>query len=283
LLKSTESSGIIIDMLELFKNIHPALQALIAGCFTWFLTALGAAVVFLSKGLNRKFLDCSLGFAAGVMLSATFWGLILPSVKLSCGMGNMAWIPAAFGFIMGGIFMRVTDKVIPHLHIYLPLEKAEGIKTSWHKTTLLVLAMSLHNIPEGLVIGVTFGALAQGLPGATMAASMALAVGIGIQDIPEGLAISMPLHHKGVSRFKSFWYGQLSGIVEPAAALVGALAVGFSKPLLPCAMGFAAGAMIFIVIEELIPESQYGDNGDIATIGTMLGFICMMALEVAFC
>lgn len=270
-------------MLELFKNLHPILQALIAGCCTWSLTALGAAVVFLSKDLNRKLMDASLGFAAGIMLSATFWGLILPSVKLSCAMGNMAWIPAAVGFAIGGIFMRITDKMIPHLHIYLPINKAEGIKTSWRKTTLLVLAMSLHNIPEGLVIGVSFGALAQHLPGTTLAASIALAVGIGIQDIPEGFAVSMPLHNKGVSRFKSFWYGQLSGFVEPIGAFVGALAVSFSKPVLPYAMGFAGGAMIFIIIEELIPESQYGDNGDIATIGTMLGFLCMMALEVAFC
>lgn len=272
-----------MDMLEFFIQLNPVLQALIAGCLTWFLTALGAAVVFLSKGLSRKLLDASLGFAAGVMLSASFWGLILPSVKLSCDRGNMAWIPAALGFAIGGIFMRITDRVIPHLHIYLPLEKAEGIKTSWHKTTLIVLAMSLHNIPEGLVIGVSFGALAQGLPGATLAAAVALTIGIGIQDFPEGFAVSMPLRHKGVGRFRSFWYGQLSGIVEPVAALVGALAVSFSRPLLPYAMGFAAGAMIFIIIEELIPESQYGGNGDIATIGTMLGFICMMALEVIFC
>ena len=270
-------------MLEFFKNLHPVLQALIAGCFTWSLTAVGAAVVFLSKGLNRKFMDASLGFAAGIMLSATFWGLILPSVKLSCRMGNMAWIPPTLGFIIGGIFMRITDRIIPHLHIYLPLEKAEGIKTSWHKTTLLVLAMSLHNIPEGLVIGVSFGALVHGVSDVTLAAAMALALGIGIQDIPEGLAVSMPLFRKGVSRLKSFWYGQLSGFVEPIAALIGALAVSFWGPLLPYAMGFAAGAMIFVVIEELIPESQYGDNGDIATIGTMLGFACMMALEVAFC
>ena len=270
-------------MFEIFKNLHPVLQALFAGCCTWGITALGAAVVFLSKDLNRKAMDCSLGFAAGVMLSATFWGLILPAVKLSCDRGNMAWIPAALGFTIGGIFMRLTDKLIPHLHIYLPLEKAEGVKTSWHRTTLLVMAMSLHNIPEGLIIGISFGAFAQGLPGTTLAAAIALAIGIGIQDFPEGLAVSMPLHRKGVPRFKSFWYGQLSGFVEPVGAVIGALAVSFSRPLLPYAMGFAAGAMIFVIIEELIPESQYGGNGDLATIGTMFGFICMMALEVAFC
>jgi ZIP family zinc transporter len=184
---------------------------------------------------------------------------------------------------MGGIFMRVTDKMIPHLHIYLPLEKAEGIKTSWHKTTLLVLAMSLHNIPEGLIIGIAFGALGQGFSGATFAAAIALVIGIGIQDFPEGLAVSMPLYHRGVSRFKSFWYGQLSGFVEPVAAFIGAVAVSVSRPLLPHAMGFAAGAMIFVIVEELIPESQYGGNSDIATLGTMVGFVCMMVLEVAFC
>lgn len=273
----------MITMFEIFVNLNPVFQALIAGCLTWGMTALGAAVVFLSKDLNRKALDCSLGFAAGIMLSASFWSLLLPAVKLSCARGNMAWVPVSAGFLIGGIFMRITDRMIPHLHIYLPLEKAEGIKTSWHKTTLLVLAMSMHNIPEGLVIGVSFGALAQALPGETLASTIALAIGIGIQDFPEGIAVSMPLYRKGVSRFKSFWYGQLSGIVEPMAALVGALAVSFSRPLLPYAMGFAAGAMIFVIIEELIPESQYGGNGDIATIGTMVGFICMMALEIMFC
>jgi len=270
-------------MIEFFRNVHPAVQALIAGCFTWFLTAVGSAVVFLSKGLNRKLLDGALGFAAGVMLSASFWSLILPAVRLSCDKGNMAWVPVGLGFLIGGIFMRVIDRMVPHLHLYLPIEKAEGVKTSWHKSTLLFLAMSLHNIPEGLVIGVSFGAVAQGLPGATLAAAIALAVGIGIQDIPEGMAVSVPLHRKGISRLKSFWYGQLSGFVEPIAALIGVMAVSFSKPLLPYAMGFAAGAMIFVVIEELIPESQYGGHGDTATMGTMLGFIAMMALEVAFC
>jgi ZIP family zinc transporter len=192
-------------------------------------------------------------------------------------------VPTAAGFAAGGLFMRFFDRIIPHLHIYLPIEKAEGIKTSWHKTTLLVLAMSLHNIPEGLVIGVTFGALAHGLSGTTLAASIALVIGIGIQDIPEGLAVSMPLRHKGMRRSRSFWYGQLSGLVEPLGAVIGALAVSFWSPILPYAMGFAAGAMIFIIIEELIPESQYGENGDIATIGTMFGFLCMMVLEVMFC
>ena len=270
-------------MIEFFTNAHPIVQALLAGCCTWFLTALGSAVVFFSKELNRKLLDGALGFAAGVMLSASFWSLILPAVKLSCDKGNMAWVPAALGFLIGGTFMRLVDRMVPHLHLYLPAEQAEGIKTSWHKSTLLFLAMSLHNIPEGLVIGVSFGAIAQGLPGATMAAAVALAVGIGIQDIPEGMAVSLPLHRKGISKFKSFWYGQLSGFVEPIAAVVGAMAVSFSKPLLPYAMGFAAGAMIFVVIEELIPESQYGGNGDTATMGTMIGFVGMMALEVAFC
>ncbi len=270
-------------MVEFFRNAHPVIQALLAGCFTWSFTALGSAVVFLSKDLNRKVLDGSLGFAAGVMLSASFWSLILPAVKLSCDRGNMAWMPATLGFLVGGTFMRLIDKMVPHLHLYLPIEKAEGIKTSWHKSTLLFLAMSLHNIPEGLVIGVSFGVAAQGFPGATLAAAIALAIGIGIQDIPEGMALSVPLHRKGVSRFKSFWYGQLSGAIEPLAALAGAMAVSFSKPILPYAMGFAAGAMIFVVIEELIPELQYGGHGDTATMGTMIGFAMMMALEVLFC
>jgi len=270
-------------MMEFFINAHPAVQALIAGCFTWLLTALGSAVVFFSKNLNRKVLDGSLGFAAGVMLSVSFWSLILPAVKLSCDRGSMAWVPATIGFLVGGIFMRLIDKLVPHLHLYLPIDQAEGVKTSWHKDTLLFLAMSMHNIPEGLVIGVAFAAAAQGMPGATLAAAVALAVGIGIQDIPEGMAVSVPLRKRGASRFKSFWYGQLSGAIEPLAALVGIMVVTFSKPILPYAMGFAAGAMIFVVIEELIPESQYGGHGDTATMGTMIGFAVMMALEVLFC
>lgn len=269
-------------MLEIFQKIHLVLQAFIAGCFTWGLTALGAAVVFLAKNLNRKILDAALGFAGGVMLSASFWSLLLPSVKLSSDKGVFAWCPTVFGFLLGGVFMRVIDIIIPHLHIYQPMEKTEGIKTSWQRSTLLVLAMTLHNIPEGLIIGVSFGAIAQGIPSATLLAAVVLTVGIGIQDFPEGIAVSLPLHRKGMSHLKSFWYGQLSGIVEPIFAAVGALAVTVSKPILPYAMGFAAGAMIFVVVEEIIPESQYGGNTDVATVGTMLGFAIMMALEVAF-
>lgn len=269
-------------MLEFFQNIHPVLQAFLAGCFTWGLTALGAAFVFCSKKLNRKLLDAALGFAGGVMLSASFWSLLLPSIGLSSNRGVFAWLPATIGFVLGGIFMRFSDIVVPHLHIYLPMEKTEGIKTSWQKSTLLVLAMTLHNIPEGLIIGVSFGAILQGVPSATLLASIVLAVGIGIQDIPEGLAVSLPLYRKGVSRLKSFWYGQLSGVVEPIFALIGVLAVSISKPILPYAMGFAAGAMIFVVIEEIIPESQYAGNADIATIGAMIGFVVMMILDVAF-
>ena len=267
-------------MMELFKNAHPLLQALIAGCFTWGLTAAGAAAVFLARSFNRKVLDGMLGYAGGVMLAASFWSLLIPSINLSgAGKGKAAWIPA-IGFMVGVVTIRIADKMLPHLHIYLPVQEAEGIKTSWKRSTLLMLAMTLHNIPEGLVIGVTFGALAQGFTPVTFAAAIALVVGIGIQDIPEGLAVSASLHSKGMDRFKSFWYGQLSGIVEPIAAVVGALLVTLSKPLLPYAMAFAAGAMIFVVIEEIIPESQYGGHSDIATLGTMIGFVSMMMLEV---
>lgn len=269
-------------MIEIFQKIHPILLAFIAGCFTWGVTALGSAIVFLSRNFSRKMLDAALGFASGIMLSASFWSLLLPAVKLSEHRGILACIPGAIGFILGGVFMRIIDISVPHLHIYLPMEKTEGIKTSWQKSTLLVLAMSLHNIPEGLVIGVSFGAILQGIPSATLPAAIALAIGIAIQDFPEGLAVSIPLYRKGVSRFKSFWYGQLSGFVEPIFALIGALIVGISRPILPYAMGFAAGAMIFVIVEEIIPESQYGGNADIATMGTMIGFVIMMILEVTF-
>ncbi|MCM8760758.1 MAG: ZIP family metal transporter [Candidatus Omnitrophica bacterium] len=267
-------------MIEILKNAHPALQALMAGCFTWFLTAVGAAIVLLSKTFNRKLLDASLGFAGGVMLAASFWSLLVPAIELSGAYKSVfAVIPAA-GFAAGVIFIRIFDRLLPHLHIYLPVQAAEGIKTSWKKGTLIVLAMTIHNIPEGLVIGVAFAALAQGMTSATLAATMALVVGIGLQDIPEGIAVSMPLYSKGMSRYHSFWYGQLSGVAEPLAAVIGALAVTACRPLLPYAMAFAAGAMIFVVIEEIIPESQYAGNSDIASMGTMLGFVGMMLLEI---
>ncbi len=266
--------------LDWLKNLHPVMQALVATCFTWFVTALGAAVVFGFKNFNRKILDGMLGFAAGVMIAASFWSLLAPAIEMAESMGITPWVPAAVGFLAGGAFLWGIDKVLPHLHPGFDLSDAEGIKTSWHRSTLLILAITLHNIPEGLAVGVAFGALGANLPSATFAGAVALAVGIGIQNFPEGTAVSVPLRREGFSRFRSFWYGQLSGIVEPVAGVAGALSVLLMRPLLPYALAFAAGAMIFVVVEELIPESQMEKNTDIATVGAMLGFTVMMTLDV---
>ncbi len=264
-----------------FTELNPIWQALVATLFTWFVTALGAGLVFFFKTINRKVLDGMLGFAAGVMIAASYWSLLAPAIEMAEGGSLPAWVPATVGFLSGGGFLWIIDKILPHLHLGFPLEEAEGIKTSWHRSVLLVLAITLHNIPEGLAIGVAFGALASDLPTASLAGAVALALGIGIQNFPEGTAVSVPLRREGFTRLKSFWYGQLSGIVEPIAGVVGALAVILMKPLLPYALAFAAGAMIFVVVEELIPESQLEKNTDIATMGAMVGFAVMMTLDVA--
>ncbi len=267
--------------METFKNLHPIYQALIATGFTWFLTALGSGVVFFFREINRKVLNGMLGFAAGVMIAASYWSLLSPAIEMANGLGIMPWIPATVGFLLGGFFLWLIDRILPHLHLGFPTDKAEGINTSWQRSVLLVLAITLHNIPEGLAVGVAFGALAADLPSANLAGAIALALGIGIQNFPEGTAVSVPLRREGVSVLKSFWYGQLSGIVEPVAGIIGAAAVILIRPILPYALAFAAGAMIFVVVEELIPESQIDKNTDIATIGAMLGFAVMMTLDVA--
>jgi ZIP family zinc transporter len=269
-------------MENLLCNIHPVIQALIAGLLTWAMTGLGAAAVFLTREVNRKFLDVMLGFAAGVMSAAIYWSMLAPAMKIAVSRNLPPWLPAAVGFLVGGVFLRVLDRILPHLQFGFPIEQAEGIKTPWHRSTLLILAMTLHNIPEGLAIGVAFGAVTVGSPSATLQAAIALAIGIGIQDIPEGLAVSVPLRREGVSRLRSFWYGQLSGIVEPIAAIIGAAAVIMAHSILPYTLAFAAGAMFFIVVEDIIPESQRGGNADLATMGTIVGFIVMMILDVAF-
>jgi ZIP family zinc transporter len=268
-------------MIEWFSNFHPVVQALIATLFTWGVTALGAAMVFFFKTINRKVLDSMLGFAAGVMIAASFWSLLAPAIEMSESMGVIPWVPATVGFLLGGVFLRGIDFVLPHLHLGEPIENAEGIPTSWRRSILLVLAITLHNIPEGLAVGVAFGAVAYNLPSATLAGAIALAIGIGIQNFPEGAAVSVPLRREGMSRRKAFWYGQLSGLVEPVAGVIGAAAVMMMRPILPYALSFAAGAMIFVVVEELIPESQANKNTDIATLGAMLGFAVMMTLDVA--
>lgn len=274
----------LAELKELFFGFGPITQSLFGGLFTYTLTAMGAALVFFTKKINYKLLDCMMGFAAGVMIAASFWSLLVPSIDMAAAQGVIEWLPAVIGFLSGGIFLRICDAYLPHLHIGLPVEEAEGMPTSWRRATLLVLAITLHNIPEGLAIGVLFGAAASGIEaagGATVMGAVTLAIGIGIQNFPEGTAVSMPLRREGLSVGKSFWYGQLSGIVEPVSAVIGAAAVLMIQPILPYALAFAAGAMIYVVVEELIPESQIRGNTDIATLGTMVGFSIMMILDVA--
>jgi ZIP family zinc transporter len=268
-------------MVDWFTNLGPIVQALLATCFTWFVTALGASAVFFFKTVNRKVLDGMLGFAAGVMIAASYWSLLAPAIEMAEEAGGIPWVPATVGFLLGGAFLWAIDKVLPHLHIGYPTEEAEGLQTTWRRSVLLVLAITLHNFPEGLAVGVAFGAAAAGLPAATVAGAIALALGIGLQNFPEGMAVSVPLRREGMSRFKSFWYGQASGAVEPIAGVLGAAAVLLIKPILPYALAFAAGAMIYVVVEELIPESQLESITDVATVGAMLGFALMMTLDVA--
>jgi ZIP family zinc transporter len=267
--------------MEWFTQQNHVIQALLATLFTWALTAAGAAMVFLIKGFNRKFLDAMLGFAAGVMVAASFWSLLSPAIEMASETSKYPWIPAVGGFLLGGLFLFCVDRLMPHLHLGLPTSEAEGIKTHWQRSILLVMAITLHNIPEGLAVGVAFGALAFDLPSASLAGAVALAIGIGIQNFPEGAAVSVPLRREGLSKLKSFWYGQLSGAVEPVAGVIGALSVFYARPILPYALAFAAGAMIYVVVEELIPESQGSKNTDIATLGTLFGFAVMMTLDVA--
>ncbi len=267
-------------MIEWFSGLTPLQQTLIATCFTWGVTALGASLVIFFKEVNRKVLDGMLGLAAGVMIAASFWSLLAPAIEMASETMSQPWIPATIGFLAGAAFLWALDKIIPHLHPGLPMSEAEGPKTSWQRSVLLVSAITLHNIPEGLAIGVAFGAVAYGLPSATLAGAVALAIGIGIQNFPEGTAVSVPLRREGMSRAKSFWYGQMSGAVEPIAGAIGVLAVLLMRPILPYALSFAAGAMIFVVVEELIPESQYNKNTDLATVGAIVGFAIMMTLDV---
>lgn len=273
-------------MLEEFKTFiesidSPVQQALYASIFTWGLTAIGAAFVFLFKNMNRAIFDGMLGFTGGVMVAASFWSLLSPAIEMSGGEGFTKVMPAAIGFLGGALFLYGLDKVLPHIHINFKKDEAEGVKTEWHRSTLLVLAITLHNIPEGLAIGVLFGGAAVGFEGATIGGAIALAIGIGIQNFPEGIAVSMPLRRQGLSRWKAFNYGQLSAIVEPFAAVLGAWAVMTFQPILPYALAFAAGAMIFVVVEEVIPETQRDKYTDIAVLGFIGGFIVMMMLDVA--
>lgn len=267
--------------LEDLLHYNPVWLALVAALFTWLLTALGAAMVFFFRKINQRVLNSMLGFAAGVMIAASFWSLLGPAIEMTEAQGGIKWIPAVVGFLLGGVFLLAVDKVLPHLHLGSRMDEAEGIKTTWERSVLLVMAITLHNIPEGLAVGIAFGALASNPDVGALAGAIALTLGIGLQNFPEGAAVSIPLRREGFSRWKAFNYGQLSGIVEPIAAVLGAYLVLVMTPLLPYALSFAAGAMIFVVVEELIPESQRGHETDYSTIGAMLGFATMMLLDVA--
>lgn len=268
-------------MIEFIERFQPATQALIATLFTWGVTALGSSLVFFFKTINKKVFDTMLGFAAGVMIAASFWSLINPGIELAVEMGYTPWLVAAIGFMAGGLFLLLVDKTLPHMHLGIKPKEKEGIKTSWQRSVLLVTAITLHNIPEGLAVGVAFGAVNAGLGSATTASAVALAIGIGLQNFPEGAAVSIPLRREGMSRWKAFVYGQASGIVEPIAGVLGAILVTRVRALLPLALCFAAGAMIFVVAEELIPEAQSNNNSDYATMGVLVGFTIMMILDVA--
>ncbi len=263
-------------MSDCLSRMNPVLAAFVATLFTWGMTALGAAPVFFCRRVNPKMMDAMLGLAAGVMIAASYWSLLAPAVKMAGG----RWFPATTGFLAGSIFLFLVDRCLPHLHIGSPAREAEGVKSSWRRSVLLVSAITLHNIPEGLAIGVAFGGIACGLDSVTAGAAVALAIGIGIQNWPEGLAVAMPLRREGLSRSRAFLCGQFSGMVEPIAGVAGAAFVLAARPVLPYALAFAAGAMIFVVVEELIPESQRNRNTDLATLGAMFGFALMMALDV---
>lgn len=264
-----------------FTGMSPITQALTATLFTWGVTALGAGLVFLTKSVNQKVLDAMLGFAAGVMLAASYWSLLAPGIEMAVEQGKSGWVQAAVGFMLGGAFLFATDKLVPHLHIEAPIETVEGVETSWHRSILLVLAITIHNIPEGLAVGVAFGAVGAGLEGASLGGAIALAIGIGLQNFPEGAAVSLPLRREGFGRTRAFLYGQASAMVEPIAAVAGAAFVMWAQPVLPYALAFAAGAMVFVVVEEVVPEAQQSGNADLATMALMVGFTIMMVLDVA--
>lgn len=267
--------------MEKLLSVNPILLALIATLFTWGMTALGSAMVFFFKSINKRVLNLMLGFAAGVMIAASFWSLLSPAIEMAEKSGGYPWLPAVVGFLLGGGFLYGVDHLMPHLHMGFENNKPEGLKTSWQRSILLVMAITLHNIPEGLAVGVAFGAITQNPDLGALSGAIVLGLGIGLQNFPEGAAVSIPLRREGLSRRKAFMYGQLSGLVEPIAGVIGAILVLYITPILPYALSFAAGAMIYVVVEELIPESQAGDETDLSTVGTLLGFAIMMFLDVA--
>jgi ZIP family zinc transporter len=266
-------------MVEQLRGLHPTLQALLATVFTWAVTALGASIVLLVRNVPRRLLDAALGFTAGVMTAASFWSLLAPAIALSGELGFVPWVPPLIGFLAGAAFIRLLDWLLPHLHVFSNV--LEGRRGTLRRTLLMVIAITIHNIPEGLAVGVAFGAVGAGVESASLGGAIALAIGIGLQNCPEGLAVAVPLRREGLGRFASFFYGQLSAVVEPVAGVIGAALVVVVRPVLPFAMAFAAGAMIFVVVEDVIPESHGGGNKDLATLGAMVGFAVMMTLDVA--
>lgn len=249
--------------------------------FTFLMTTLGSAVVFIfRKDMKEDVQRIFLGFAAGVMVAASVWSLLIPAIEQVEEAGGIGWIPAAGGFLLGVFFLMIMDSLIPHLH--LDSNVAEGRKSSWKRTTLLVFAVTLHNIPEGMAVGVAFAlAYMNGGHPADYAAAFALALGIGIQNFPEGAAISLPLRKEGLKAGKAFLYGSASGVVEPVFGVLTVLLAGFLQPILPWLLAFAAGAMIYVVVEELIPEAHLDGHSHIGTMGVMAGFVVMMILDVA--
>lgn len=271
------------NLIHFFSSINPILAAFLATLFTWGMTAFGASFVYFFKTINRKYLDGMLGFTGGVMIAASIWSLLLPAISMAeSDFGkSFSWIPASIGFLLGAFFLFFLDRIFPHLHINFEESENEGIYLGFKKTTLLVLAITLHNIPEGLAIGILFGGAALGIEGATIGAAVSLMIGIGLQNLPEGIAVAMPLRRLGLSRRKSFFYGQMSAVVEPIFGVIGALAVVFIEPIMPYALSFAAGSMVYVVVEEVIPETQRDKYTDIATLGFIIGFVVMMILDVA--
>jgi len=262
--------------LDWFENLHPAIQALIATTFTWGITALGALIVCFFKEMNRKVLDTVLGFSAGVMIAASFWSLLSPSLELSKELGYIEWLLPTIGFVSGGIFVLLSDKFLDKVL----RSKRSMSKASLKRSILLVSAITIHNIPEGMAIGVAFGGIASGIPGMTVIGAVMLAVGIGIQNLPEGAAVSLPLRSEGFSKGKAFMIGQASALVEPISAVIGVLLVVSIRSMLPFLLSFAAGAMIIVVARELLPESVK-ENKNLSTLGVVCGFVLMMILDVA--
>lgn len=267
-------------MINNFLELSPVIQALLATLFTWLVTALGAAIVFFFREVKKSIMDALLGFSAGVMIAASFWSLLNPAIEMANSMQMISWLVVFLGFFSGGLLLFLGDKLYDFMQQKMR-KKESATSHRLKRCLMLVFSITLHNIPEGLVVGVAFGSLAYSLEGSTLASALTLALGIGLQNFPEGSAVSLPLRREGHSRKKAFFFGQLSGIVEPISAVIGAILVLKIQVLLPFLLAFAAGAMIYVVVEELIPESQSNKKKDLMALFTLIGFSVMMILDVA--